>query len=246
MSNMNNGNLGLPAEPNHPEVKIDLSGNLLPAIFEYPPIPRPGTIPHRSADPRQLSEADIAQLGRSLFPIYMSGFMHDGDKSPQQQHKFFEDLLKHIGSTERLTLLECPEGEVHGFICASIVAVPLGRLYHLEGIVLDQHLQGRGIGYAMLHSELKQCNADVMAFHTQSSRMYRLGQRLADLTPEVADRVAGTISHRRLVGAIDKERYGNEPLYGDLERLRRIAMQGVDVEKGDAVFAAGYVKGRMQ
>jgi hypothetical protein len=94
----------------------------------------------------------------------------------------------------------------------------------------------------MLGEELLATKADILTFHTQSRVMLALGERFSEIDEVLAQQIAPLLQHRKLCGGVDEGRYGGQPLYGDPSGLRELAIPGLAVHRGDAIFVAGRVR----
>ncbi|MEZ4753047.1 MAG: hypothetical protein R3A13_01905 [Bdellovibrionota bacterium] len=199
----------------------------------------------RRIDPSTLSDVEFAKLTQQLLPIYLKGFMHDKNNSPDELARFTEDLMVHLRGTE--AILNLTDGKTsYGFVCSSLVDTPFGRTYHLTGIILDPKIEGRNIARRILGMELERTGAKYLAFHTQSQRMKRLGGRCARLSTRRSKKMSVFFSHRNLNGVVDIGRYHGQSLYGDMDRFKQMAIPKINIERGDALFFAGRVRRRLK
>ena len=115
-------------------------------------------------------------------------------------------------------------------------------IYHLEGIIVAVQEQGTGLARALLEEELRATRAGILAFHTQNTKMWKLGEKVAVFSEKLARSLAMIIHSRNPDGIIDKMRYGGNSLYGDGERFEKIAIPDIDWRRGDAKIFAGWVR----
>jgi hypothetical protein len=75
--------------------------------------------------------------------------------------------------------------------------------------------------------------------------MEGLGKKYADIDRLSSRLIAGYLPNHHTsfdyATCIDHGRYGGKPLYGDLDKLKMIAVPGLDLARGDAQFFAGKV-----
>jgi hypothetical protein len=194
-------------------------------------------------EPKLLSREALEVLTRKLLPLYSRGFLRSSNESDLASTlESYQDLKAHLSDAGRLRLLNL-EGRSVGVVCADFVTTPFGEVYHLQGVILDPALQGKGLAKKALADDMRGQRPKFLAFHTQSRFMLSLGSKLANLSEDLSTRLAPYFSHVSLTGGVDKGRYGSKPLYGDHEALKDLAISGLDVLAGDAVFAAGTLKG---
>lgn len=160
----------------------------------------------------------------------------------------FGDVYNHVVGCQTLSVYNGINSDPIAFIASSIRNLGSLKVYHLGGIVLTPEIQGNGFALGILEQGLAEAGAEVLAFHTQSRVMEKLGLKVSIFCSDLAKRVAmllGTGSHVNTTdGPIDKGRYGGSSLYGDAEAFEPIAIKrpGFDYCQGDAIVFAGYVK----
>ncbi|NDC37553.1 MAG: hypothetical protein EBZ48_05825 [Proteobacteria bacterium] len=190
-----------------------------------------------------LSEQQLNALAKELLGAYAGGFMHSESAVASRADEFLEDLRNHLRSSERIVVAE--HGERRAVLCGSVVSCEAGKIYALGGLLIEPGLQQRGLGSELLQQELLETGAHYLSFHTQSRIMEGLGRKYADITPLSSRLIAGylPLHHANLdySTCIDHGRYGGKALYGDLDRLKTIAVPVLDLAKGDAQFFAGKV-----
>ncbi len=187
-----------------------------------------------------LNAKQLIELARELLPLYVSGFMHE-EICHENQQEFFEDLLNHLRAADYITTLS-KNGKMIAFICSQQILTNFGPSFGLGGIIVDNNFQGQSVGYHMLNMELLDSGANVLAFHTQSKRMLKLGMRCALIFDECAREIAKYFRHKKLDDLIDVGRYDGKPLYGNSKGLASIAITDINIERGDARFFAGFVR----
>lgn len=205
--------------------------------------PQPEIMPTRSRGGR-LTDQQIDALSRDLLGAYAGGFMHSESAVATRTEEFLEDLRKHLKSSQRVVVAH--EGNRRAVLCGSVGDCGIGRIYLLGGLLIEPGLQHRGLGSALLQRELIETKAQMLAFHTQSKIMEGLGRKYADINLMSSRLIAQYLPDHHVNldhnTCIDRGRYGGKPLYGDLERLREIAIPDIDVDKGDARFFAGVIR----
>jgi|GEM_PF-4783899 len=175
-----------------------------------------GTFKARVCCGATLCSIELNDLATELFPLYARAFMHSDAAISERAEEFRTDLLNHLRDSERILIIEV--GDYRSLICGRTFESKLGRIYHLGGILVDPNLQGKGLGAVLLIQELQTIQADILAFHTQSSAMLALGSKVAEINADLTAAVAPYLKHNRLEGRVDKQRYGGKPLYGDLQK----------------------------
>jgi len=177
-------------------------------------------------------------LIRRLTPLTGMGFMRDDIYADE----LYRDVEEHVLGAERL-VLAILGGEINAFIAAALRTLSTGEVvYHLEGIICHPDYMNTGLAKKMLVDDLSLTHPHLVAFHTQSESMKRLGLKVADLNEQDALRVASLIGTRNQDGIIDRGRYGGKCLYGDVERFGPTAIQGINYLAGDALICAGPVR----
>lgn len=183
-------------------------------------------------------DADIQQqLVTELTPLTGEGFLRK-DKFAQE---LIDDVAHHVLDCDRLTVIR-QKDEVVAFIAASIVEHNGNIFYHLEGIIVHPDYHGAGISVNALKKDIAATQADYLAFHTQSSRMLGLGNKLADINADDSLRFAGLIGTCHQDGIVDKGRYGGQCLYEDQEKFAQTALQEIDWRSGDAMICIGPIR----
>lgn len=191
-----------------------------------------------------LSPEGLLLLTRELFPLYMAGFLHSGtDYSDADYLQFFDDLYAHLAQSKRLTVVRQNQ-EIACFIASDLLSSDCGQIYHLQGIVVAPSFQGKGLAEAVLEKELNQCSATLLAFHTQSLRMLRVGLKLSEFEHALVEQIAQLIHTRHPQDGVDKHRYGDHALYGDLQRFKNEAIPDIDIAHGDALIFVGRIHGK--
>jgi hypothetical protein len=197
---------------------------------------------------RSLSEEEKERLANELTPITAGGFMRDISSS-RTYKVLFDDVYHHVIDCDRLSILRDREtGEPSAFIAVSLREVGDKILYHLEGIIVTPEFHGNGYAKSILENDLVECKADLLAFHTQSTLMERLGRKVSDFDVSLSRELATAIGTSNLVdtedGPFDKGRYGGASLYGDLEKFGPMAIRrsGFNYLDGDAIVFAGHVR----
>ena len=160
----------------------------------------------------------------------------------------FLDVYNHVINCDRLvTFTNSITLDIEAFLSVSLIQLQKEQIYHLEGIIVDDFLCGRGFSYQILKQDIKDCKADILAFHTQSKLMESLGKKLSISDIKLAEFIADLLKTSNTVlleeGPIDKGRYGVASLYGDIEKFSEIAIQrkGFNFRNGDAIIYAGRV-----
>jgi hypothetical protein len=186
-------------------------------------------------------------LAEKLTPLAAEGFMRDLSNG-EAYRMMFADVYDHAIGCQRISVYRDVNGQALAFIASVMKQFNDTDIYHLEGIVLVSEVQGNGFAHGILRQELIENNADILAFHTQSELMKRLGERVAMFNPDLARDVAGLIGTGNLLdlpdGPIDRMRYGGTSLYGDIETFDSVAIKdsGFNYLEGDAIIFAGFVK----
>jgi len=171
------------------------------------------------------------------------------DISDNEEYKnLFLDVYNHVINCDRLVTFTNPKTlDIEAFLSVSLIQLQEERIYHLEGIIIDSSLCGKDFSYQILRQDIKDCKADILAFHTQSKLMENLGKKLSIPNIKLAESVADLINTSNTVlleeGPIDKGRYGVTSLYGDVEKFSEIAIQreGFNFRNGDAIIYVGRV-----
>lgn len=221
-----------------------LTGASLPAAPNRNPAQR-GSRLIEVTTARGCSEQVVVALARELMPVFLDGFMHGPNLETGRRAGFFESMQHRLTAADRLVIVRDETGPC-ALICAGVLDAPPGRIYHLQGIVVVEALQGQGLGRELLERELRETDARFLALHTQSEHMARLAHRVADVSTESLAIVAPWVDHRDLVGRVDRGRYAPYSLYGDVERFRPHAITGINAPQGDALFIAGAVRPEVQ
>lgn len=195
-----------------------------------------------------LSEAQKEGLSHELTPLTAQGFMRD-ISSEAGYESLYADVFNHVVPCDRLSIFRgVNENTPVAFIAAGIKSFGILRVYHLEGIIVSPVLHGNGFSQRILSRELITCNAQILAFHTQSKLMEKLGAKVSEPDIDLAREIAGSIGTNNLIdlptGPIDGGRYGGQSLYGDIGRFDSVAIKnpGFDYLNGDAIVFAGRVK----
>lgn len=185
-------------------------------------------------------------LSHELTPITGLGFMRDLTTREGYQ-RLYEDVYNHVVPCDRLSVFRDSSGKVIAFIAAGFAKHRENNVYHLGGIIVDPTLHHKNFSVAILQRELMVTSTDIIAFHTQSVLMEKLGQKVSRFDVDLAREVAGLIGTGNMQdtqeGPIDKERYGGQSLYEDIARFDSIAIKKPDFNylKGDAIIFAGYI-----
>jgi len=227
-----------------PAAQPPLTGASLPPA----PTPEPGPRGARLLEvitARGYPEQAVVALARELMPVFLDGFMHGPNPDSGRLAGFFDSMQRRLTAADHLVIVRDEAGPC-ALICAGLIEAPPGRIYHLQGIVVVEALQGQGLGRELLERELRETGARFLALHTQSEHMARLAHRVADVSAESLAIVAPWVDHGELAGQIDRGRYGPDSPYGDVERFRRRAITGIDTLHGDALFIAGAVRPEVQ
>lgn len=218
------------------------------------PPPQPALPPRREHDysplevqiiaGSSLSAESLQGTAKELLGTYARGFLHSQDAVAKRADEFLADLVEHLRSSERIAIAR--QGEHRAVLCGSVRESPLGRIFHLGGILVDPALQRQGVALDLLRNELIESKAIILTFHTQTENMVKLGNRCAEISLRLSQAVSPYLEdlHRNLdpQSCIDHQRYGGQPLYGDLEALRKFRIPGINISRGDARFFAGLVK----
>jgi hypothetical protein len=197
---------------------------------------------------KTLSGEEKLKLSHRLTSITAKGFMRD-ISSKTAYEALFQDVFNHVVPCDRLNIYRKRfDGDPIAFISSGLKEFEGNRLYHLEGIIVVPELHGNGFAYEILKKELVACNAEMLAFHTQSRLMKGLGNRVSIFNVDLARSVAVLIGTTNLIdtleGPIDRGRYGGSCLYGDIERFDPVAIKQPDFDylNGDAIVFAGRIE----
>lgn len=188
-----------------------------------------------------MPEVDRQLLANDLTSLAAEGFMR------QVSGDLYQDVYHHVIDCDRLTIVRDGSDRAVAFMAVSLKDFGGLRVYHLEGIIVSQRLQGNGFSALLLSNDLRECGADVLTFHTQSRLMEKLGLKVANYDRSLATQVAESVGTRNLVeladGPIDKGRYGGVSLYGDIQRFDSFAIKrlGFSYQDGDAIVFAGRI-----
>jgi len=171
------------------------------------------------------------------------------DISDKEDYKnLFLDVYNHAINCDRLvTFTNSRTLDIKAFLSVSLVQLQEEQIYHLEGIIIDSSLCGKDFSYQILRQDIKDCKADILAFHTQSKLMENLGKKLSISDIKLVESVVDLINTSNTVfleeGPIDKGRYGATSLYGNVEKFSEIAIKRKDFNfrEGDAIVYAGRV-----
>ena len=177
------------------------------------------------------------ELVTELTPVTGRGFLRE-DVHAQE---LYEDVANHVIDCDKLTVTRCGE-EVSAFVAASFRENLNKKIYHLEGVIVEPEFRGSGLASQLLKDDLKETGSNVLAFHTQSAAMVRLGDKIAPMNASLAYEVAETIETKNQLGLIDIKRYGGNSLYGDTQEFSKVAIADIDWRHGDAIIFAGFVK----
>jgi hypothetical protein len=186
-------------------------------------------------------------LALELTPITAQGFMRDVSTS-ETFKAMYQDVYDHVIGCEKLTIFRKSDASPIAFVAAGLKKFEGLKIYHLEGIILLPKMQNGGFGEEILRKEIDESGANILAFHTQSMLMEKLGLKIAEFDMALAKAVASLIGTGNFVdlpdGPIDKGRYGGQALYGDIKKFDSIAIkkEGFNYLKGDAMVFAGRVK----
>jgi hypothetical protein len=198
-------------------------------------------------NPSELNNRQKTNLAYELTPITAIGFMRE-ISDEKSFRAMFQDVYNHVVGCQKLTVHRDTDYKSVAFTASGTKKLGNLNVYHLEGIVLSPEIQGNGFAHEILIQELHETGADVLAFHTQSGCMEKLGLRVANYDTNLAREAALLIGTENFVdlpeGPIDKGRYGGSSLYGDVEAFDPIAIKrdGFDFRRGDAIVFAGFVK----
>lgn len=193
-----------------------------------------------------LNDKEKLKLSHELTPLTAQGFMRD-ISTKESYDALFQDVFNHVIPCDRLNTYRAKTGEPIAFIATGLKDFEGQLLYHVEGIITDPRVQGKGFANEILSKELNECRADVLTFHTQSNLMKNLGEKVSEFDLDLTRRIAGFIGTSNLVdlpeGPIDRGRYGGSSLYGNVKRFDLIAIKrfGFDYLNGDAIVFAGRV-----
>jgi hypothetical protein len=177
-------------------------------------------------------------LADELTPVTGRGFL----RRVITENSLRMDVKQHVFGSDRLVISR-HNNEISSYIAASLREYRGEIVYHLEGVIVEPRYQATGLAFHLLKRDLEETDADILAFHTQSVKMVRLGFRLASLERKLAVEVAEIIHTRNRKGAKDKGRYGNQSLYDD-PLFANVAIKSLDWQKGDALICAGRVRGK--
>jgi len=193
-----------------------------------------------------LSQTEKLKLSHELTLLTAQGFMRD--ISSQTAYKMlFQDVFNHVVPCDRLSVYRSLSGEPVAFLAAGIKEYEGQRIYHLEGIIVDPNLHGKGFAHEALKRELVDCKSDILTFHTQSRLMEKLGSKVSGYDINLSRDIANLIGTSNFVdlpeGPIDRGRYGGNSLYDDTEKFDSIAIKRPDFNylNGDAIIFAGRV-----
>ena len=206
--------------------------------YKYEIILSPGQI---------LSETEKISLSHELTPLTAQGFMRD-ISTEKAYEELYQDVFNHVVPCDRLSVYRKVTGEAVAFIAAGLKEFEGKQIYHLEGIIVDPNLHGKGFAQEVLKKELVDCKAGILTFHTQSRLMEKLGNKVSDFDIHLTRKIAELIETSNLIdlpeGPIDKGRYGGQSLYGDTEKFDSVAIKRPDFSylNGDAIIFAGRVK----
>jgi hypothetical protein len=198
--------------------------------------------------PSELAPEVLQKLAADLTPITAAGFMRE-IADPESHTRMYEDVYQHIQNCDRLVVYRNQGNEqATAFLAVNRRMLEGARVYHLAGLIVSGEMQGNGFAKAILSRDMFECATDILAFHTQSKLMRSLGNKVSDFSSPLAELIATEIGTGNLallpMGPIDRGRYGNGPLYGDIEAFRPIAVEGpgFDAFAGDAIVFAGFVR----
>lgn len=184
-------------------------------------------------------------LTERAFPLYLKAFLLDSSPSIEKDEKTnalrIKDMFEHISGADRVTLHSQGE-EIIAMVISSSKSFKGEKVFHLQGILIDPCMQGKGIGKAIMQKELLSTGSQILAFHTQSAVMLELGGKLADLCCELAQDIAPIIGTRHQEACVDKGRYDGKCLYGDIQAFSKLAIRSISYDKGDALICAGYIR----
>jgi len=194
-----------------------------------------------------LQDEQKIALALELTPITASGFMRD-ISTKNAYDVMYRDVYDHVINCARLTVIRNSKNSPVAFVAADFKKLEEVKIYHLEGIILLSEVRGNSFGKDILTEDINENGADVLAFHTQSELMEKLGLKIADYDISLARKVAKLIGTGNLLdlpfGPADKGRYGGKCLYGDIEKFDSIAIKrtGFNYKEGDAIVFAGRIK----
>ncbi len=192
----------------------------------------------RFYDPQSISFDERERILAQLTPLTGLGFMRKDIYS----NELYRDVENHVLGSERLVIGRIHEN-ISVYIVSDLKTLPSGeRIYHLGGLICDPKYQHSGISEYLLRLEVFQNESDILAFHTQSELMRKLGLKIAYLNPSDSLHVASLIGTKCQDGIVDKGRYGGKCLYEDSERFGPIAIKEIDYLAGDALICAGPIK----
>lgn len=187
------------------------------------------------SQPYGLDDLRKQRLVDVLTPVTGRGFL----RYDVEGNSLRQDVENHVLGCDRLVICMC-EGEVSCFVAASLREFGEFAVYHLEGVIVEPQFQSAGLALLVMKEELVETSADILAFHTQSIKMVRLGNKLATLNRQLAIEVADLIHTSNQSGAIDIGRYGGQSLY-DNPTFAEVAIKSLNWQNGDALICAGWV-----
>lgn len=158
----------------------------------------------------------------------------------------YHDVFNHVINCGRLLVFRSA-GLPVAFMAVNLISFGGLRVYHLEGIITSSAVRGNGFARLILEKDLKKCQADILAFHTQSVLMKKLGEKVSQYDLNLSLGIAALIGTRNLCvtrsGPVDGGRYGGHCLYGDVERFDSVAIKRSEFDylAGDAIIYAGYI-----
>lgn len=186
--------------------------------------------------PTQLPDTIQARLVTELTPVTGRGFL----RKDVHADALYSDVAQHVLNCERLIIAR-DKGEVSCFIAMSLKEHQGKKIYHLEGIIVEHEYHGTGLAYQLLQKDIQETAAQVLAFHTQSVAMYKLGKKLARLSKRDALTYAQVIGTTQQRGQVDVGRYGGQSLYEKTDEFKNTALKNINYKNGDALICAGKV-----
>jgi len=185
-------------------------------------------------NPTSLPDEVQTQLVQELTPVTGRGFLRNDIHSDE----LYQDVANHVINCDRLTIARSG-GEVSAFMAQSTVKKGFKKIFHLEGIIVEPAFRSSGLASKMIKKGMK--GHSILAFHTQSKAMLKLGEKLSKRDDGLAEQIAYIIGSGDARGNVDVGRYGGQSLYENTSKFARTAIKEIDWENGDAQIFAGKI-----
>jgi len=182
------------------------------------------------------------QQSRRLADLTGRGFMRV-TVDPQ----LVADVEKHVSEASRLSILTDKNDNPVAYVCSDVDIWNQKSVYNLGGIIVEPTFQNQHLGFSIIRMELDQCKPDILILRTQNMSMYKLANKFAKLSNQLAAEMAVKYYPKNLDGVINHSVYRQgQSLYEDSIRFASQAIPFINWEAGDALVVAGFVNNEIQ